>query len=573
MCPSVRSLSELEVLIVDCQATGATPAHGAVLEIGWCLARRGETPSELQAHWIALPDGHTVPPLVRRLTGFEERCASEALAPDEAWRRLRASVGHRETMPAAIHFARFELCFLREWASRFEPERPFPLEAVCVHAAAQRLFPELPRRTLRALAGYLGYGLDLTRSSLGHVQATAFIWSKLCEELAGRGVHTWTDLTAFLATKTPSGSRNAKRRYPMPRARYRALPDAPGVYRFVRCNGDVLYVGKAASLRKRVASHFTTGATTEQALEMLTQTSDIVVTGTATPLEAALLENETIKALRPPYNVQLVNDDPRVWFASDRFDAALPAPDAVHRAGPLPSRFGARPLGALLALFSGVEPTPALRAWAVGATALWAPDPSVFARGLDELCARHGLGLRAAGSESDSGERRAQVQRSLVLLARTLLLTKGPKTDDASVEEPSSGRPSDWDPERVARHLERALAQAYQLLRRARWLCLLRESSVVYREPGRAERRLLVIRDGELVEARDLGSDEPPPPAKPGPPLASRRERFDRPSYDRLRILTTELKRVRRDGGSVAVHLGPNRVLGDATLDAVLRFV
>src|SRR4029077_7192535 len=86
---------------------------------------------------------------------------------------------------------------------------------------------------------------------------------------------------------------------------------------FVRSNGDVLYVGKAASLRKRVPSHFTAGsATTERALEMLTQVHDIQTTLTRTPLEEAVLENERIKALSPPYNVQLLGGDPRPWFRS-----------------------------------------------------------------------------------------------------------------------------------------------------------------------------------------------------------------------------------------------------------------
>ena len=56
-----------------------------------------------------------------------------------------------------------------------------------MHAIATRLYPDLPRQSLRALAGYLGHGLDLTRRSLGHVEATAFVWCKLCAALEARG--------------------------------------------------------------------------------------------------------------------------------------------------------------------------------------------------------------------------------------------------------------------------------------------------------------------------------------------------------------------------------------------------
>ena len=116
---------------------------------------------------------------------------------------------------------------------------------------------------------------------------------------AAQGIHRWDQLGEWLTAPQPP--RSKKRRYPLPSSRYRTLPDDPGVYHFVRSNGDVLYVGKAASLRKRVPSHFTAGsATTERALEMLTQVHDIQTTLTRTPLEAALLENERIKALSPP---------------------------------------------------------------------------------------------------------------------------------------------------------------------------------------------------------------------------------------------------------------------------------
>src|SRR4029077_11767516 len=151
---------------------------------------------------------------------------------------------------------------------------------------------------------------------------------------------------------------------------------------FVRSNGDVLYVGKAASLRKRVPSHFTAGsATTERALEMLTQVHDIQTTLTRTPLEAALLENERIKALSPPYNVQLLGGDPRTWFCSSDLVAASTQRDDVHRYGPLPSTFSVRALGAISALLTGESPTRSSRARAVGVADRWAPDEAVFASG------------------------------------------------------------------------------------------------------------------------------------------------------------------------------------------------
>jgi hypothetical protein len=144
------------------------------------------------------------------------------------------------------------------------------------------------------------------------------------------------------------------------------------------------------------------------------------------------------------------------------------------------------------------------------------------------------------------------------------LLAAAPSEDDAE-----SADSREWDPARVARHVERALAQAYRAYRRAHWLGLLHDSDVVYREPGAERARLLEVRDGVVVATRDVSLDHVPA-EHVRPPLLGRRASFDRAKYDRLRVLTTELKRVVRDGGIVCVHFGPKRRLPQRLLAGAL---
>lgn len=559
---SVSALSELDVLVVDCQATGASPAFGRVLELGWGIARAGASePFAGEAHWITLPEGHAVPSEVRKLTGYDPAFAADAIADHDAWGRLRAA-GAGTAVPTAIHYARFELSFLREWSARFEPATPFPLDTVCVHAIARRLYPELPRQTIRALAGYLGYSLDLTRRALGHVEATAFVWQRLCAELATRGVTSWSALQQFLTTRASTPPRAKKPTYPIAPERYRLLPDAPGVYRFLRRNGDVLYVGKAASLKKRTSSHFIGRASKALAPEMLTQVSDIAVTVVASALEAALLENETIKALAPPYNVQLTTTDAAVWYSAPAFDRAGVAPDEAHAIGPVPAEYSLRPLGALSELIAGSNATARLRSEVVGVSAMFTPDEFVFLAGWAELDARH-RELGAAGA--------AHPRRSALALARRLLATAAKSEEEAPAAASEDAPDRVWDPARVARHVERAVAQAYRAYRRAHFLRLIYDSDIVFREPAATEARLLRVRRGLVAETAAATFTHAPeqrlrPRGSPPP-------HFDRATYDRLRILTTELKRILRDGGEVALHWGPRRRLPERLLAAVLSVV
>ena len=103
------------------------------------------------------------------------------------------------------------------------------------------------------------------------------------------------------------------------KAELKTLPHQPGVYRMTNDRGDVLYVGKARNLVRRVTNYTQPNRLSNRILRMVSETTKLEVIVTKSEIEALLLESNLIKKMQPRYNILLRDDKslPQILLTDD----------------------------------------------------------------------------------------------------------------------------------------------------------------------------------------------------------------------------------------------------------------
>jgi excinuclease ABC subunit C len=118
-----------------------------------------------------------------------------------------------------------------------------------------------------------------------------------------------------------------------------SLPDSPGIYRYYNKEEELIYVGKAKNLKKRVTSYFTKQSQYNRKTEKLvSEIKKIEFTLANTEFEALLLENNFIKQYQPKYNILLKDDKtfPYLCILKERFrELFIPVSISLNKANTL----------------------------------------------------------------------------------------------------------------------------------------------------------------------------------------------------------------------------------------------
>jgi DNA polymerase III subunit epsilon len=346
------SLRETTFVVVDLETTGgrvtagAGTAADAITEIGAVKVRGGVVLGEFGT---LVDPQRSIPPQIVQLTGITTAMVCDAPTIGAV---LPMFFEFARGAVLVAHNARFDVGFLRAAADRcgIGWRRP---QVLCTVALARRVLSreEAPSVRLAALARLFAVASEPTHRALDDARATVDVLHALIERVGNQGVHTYADLRSYLPDVTPAQRRK--------RVLAEGLPHRPGVYLFRGPTGEVLYVGTAIDLRRRISQYFNGSDQRGRIKEMVALAGTVEHVECAHALEAGVRELRMLSAHAPPYNRR--SRFPHRWWwivlsneAFPRF-SAVRTPRHDRAVGPFRSRADAADTAALLARFTGVR--------------------------------------------------------------------------------------------------------------------------------------------------------------------------------------------------------------------------
>ncbi|MCK6606645.1 MAG: GIY-YIG nuclease family protein [Ignavibacteriaceae bacterium] len=291
-------IDDTSFCILDVETTGMKPPHDRIIEIALIIIKNGKAVNKFET---LLNPGVLIPPFITDMTGITNEAVYNAPVFSEAADKILELI---ENTIIVGHNIAFDLRFLNSelQIAGFEKVKT---PSVCTLKLAHRIHPELHKKSLGSLAAHLRIKQKSAHRAFDDTLVTAKVFLKFVQKIKEEyNLEYLRDLLNFQYTpvkkivkkEIASASKNV----------LSFIPDLPGVYEFVNKSGKVIYIGKAKSLRERLADYYREYAPGKSKL-IVHKASKIRLNATNTELTALFLESEMIKEFDPRFNIMLKN--------------------------------------------------------------------------------------------------------------------------------------------------------------------------------------------------------------------------------------------------------------------------
>lgn len=274
----------MEYAIVDIETTGGFGAKNKITEIA-IIIHDGER--ELDRYSTLVDPDAFIPQNITALTGITNAMVEGAPQFHDVAKKVwemtegRTFVAHNVGFDYNIIKNEF-----KDLGAKYQRKK------LCTIRLAKKIFPGKPSYSLGNLCESLGIPLQNRHRALGDTEATALLFKILLSK----------NDPELLEKELKTLNKEAKLPAKLPVEVFDNLPDKCGVYYFYNDAKDVIYVGKAKNIKKRITQHFTNVDSTTKKNNMLSEIANISFEETGSELIALLKESEEIKVISPKFN-------------------------------------------------------------------------------------------------------------------------------------------------------------------------------------------------------------------------------------------------------------------------------
>lgn len=279
--------------IVDIETTGGYASDNQMIEIAVAVSD-GE--KVLETYETLLNPGRKIPVYIAGFTGINDNMVANAPAFKDIALALFKLL---EGKIFVAHNVNFDFSFVQKAFADVGIQ--YQSKRLCTVRLARKIYPGFKSYSLGNLCQQLGILLTNAHRAGGDCRATSVLFSMLVKKDTEGHIRETLKKTSGELTLPPN----------LAKAEFDRLPLTPGVYYFHDSGGKVIYIGKAISLKKRVASHFSGKNDTERKQHFLRDIHSVSFELCGNELIALLLEAQEIKKLWPKYNRAMKNIDLR----------------------------------------------------------------------------------------------------------------------------------------------------------------------------------------------------------------------------------------------------------------------
>ena len=289
------TLEESIFSVIDVETTGLSAKSNRVIEIGIVKVKNLKIVDRFES---LINPGTTIPSFITQLTDITNTDVFDAPHFDEILEEIKEFIS--DSVMSGHNFS-FDSSFLKYEFMRNGYE-PLHNEQLCTMKLARRMFPDLRSKSLSSITKHLKLRNASAHRALSDAQVTARALIKMIKLLKKDSkVESISELLKYQSSAITNKNTRVKESL---KEDVSSVPNAPGIYYFLNSRGNIIYVGKAKSLRDRIRSYFSPTAP-KKAKRIITQARRLKIEITNTELTALLTEAEAIKKSNPKHNYQL----------------------------------------------------------------------------------------------------------------------------------------------------------------------------------------------------------------------------------------------------------------------------